>query len=187
MDIIGSRRFQPLPFKRAYEYALKAAEWIAPYCLQIEPVGEIRRHCATCKEIALLTIPKFVEGKHLLFDFLDEYVNNSKGTATWEHSSGALGLAGSKPPVHSLNARLFLPKCAVQIHCARPDNWFLRLFESTGSTKHYLTMADLVRDIDGHWYYGKCLSVRHRDVIPKSEGEIYELVKQPFLMPPKRS
>lgn len=127
MNAAEAQKFKPLPLRKAYDYAFKIAEWIAPHCFQIEPVGQIRRHCSTCHEIELLTIPKFKDGKHLLFEFLNQYIEASGGTARWEHPSGALGLSGGIPPSEAFNACLFLPRCTLKIHCASADTWFLRL------------------------------------------------------------
>ena len=79
MNASEAQKFKPLRLRKAFDYAAKISEWIAPYCLQIEPVGEIRRHCSICHEIELLTVPRFRDGKHLLFEFLDEYVQESLG------------------------------------------------------------------------------------------------------------
>lgn len=186
MNAAEAQKFKPLPLRKAYDYAAKISEWIAPYCLQIEPVGEIRRHCSTCHEVELLTIPRFKDGKHQIFEFLDEYVQSSKGKARWEHPSGALGLSGGKPPIEAYNARLFLPRCTLKIHCASADTWFLRLFESTGSTEHFLTMDHSIRSLDGHWRYARFIDIADQKVVPRSEGEIYDLVKKPFLPPQRR-
>lgn len=186
MNAAEAQKFKPLPLRKAFYYAVKISEWIAPYCLQIEPVGEIRRHCSTCHEIELLTIPRFKDGKHLLFEFLDEYIQQSNGRSRWEHPSGALGLSGCKPPLEAFTARLFLPRCTLRIHCARPETWFLRLFESTGSTEHFLGIDHLVRSFDGHWRYARYIDMAHQKLVPKTEGEIYDLVKMPFVPAPRR-
>ena len=186
MSLVYAKKVPPLPLKQAQHYALKIAEWIAPFCMQIEPVGELRRNCTTCTEVSLLTIPKMNEGKHLLFDFLDQYVQNSDEKARWENPSGALGLSGSKPASKTLNARIFLPKCTLHIHCATVDTWFLRLFETTGSNDHFLDMNHLVRSRNGHWRYAISIDLFHKRVVPRSEGEIYEIVSRPFLPPARR-
>jgi hypothetical protein len=175
-----------LPFRRAHHYAQKIAEWIAPCCLQIEPVGPIRRQCPTCPAVELLVIPKVLDGKYFLFDFLDDYVRQSKSRAYWEHPS-ALDLRGPKPSPDVLDARVTLPKCTLAIHCATPETWFLRLFETTGSDEHCIGIKQEVERLDGQWYRGKFISIANRDVVPKSEGEIYDLVKLPFVPPRKRT
>lgn len=187
MNAAEAQKFKPLPLRKAYDYAFKISEWIAPHCLQIEPVGAIRRHCSTCYEVELLTVPRISNGKHLLFHFLDEYVRNSKGKARWEHPSGALGLEGGEPPPEAFNARLFLPRCTLRIHCASAETWFLRLFETTGSTEHFLTMDHMIRSLDGHWRYARYIDISHSRIVPRSEGEIYELVKRSFISPKKRT
>jgi hypothetical protein len=175
----------PLPLRKAQEYGDKIAEWIAPYCFQIEPVGEIRRRCSTCKEIELLVIPRFDEGKHLLFEFLDQYVKNSGGRARWSFESKVYDPA-KQPAPKALDARLILPKCALTLHCATRETWFLRLFESTGSKAHFHTMEHWLRMHDGDWRYGRWIDAAYGKVVPGSEGEIYDLVKKPYLQPKNR-
>lgn len=186
MNAAEAQKFKPLPLRKAFDYAVKISEWISPYCFLIDPVCEIRRHCSTCHEVELLTIPRFKDGKHLLFEFLDGYVQQSKGQARREHPSGALGLSGGKPAIDAFNARLFLPRCTLRIHCAAPETWFLRLFESTGSTEHFLGIDHVVRSFDGHWRYARYIDIAHHKVVPKSEGEIYDLVRKPYLPPQRR-
>jgi hypothetical protein len=173
-----------LPLKQAQRYAHKIAEWIAPYCLQIEPVGRIRRECASCLDVDLLVIPRFHEGKQRLFDFLDDYVRQSKSRAFW-HNPVAFDMKGQKPAPDALDVSLLLPKCTLALHCATPETWFLRLFETTGSESHCSSVRHELRPLDGEWHRGKCISIAGRDILPKCEGEIYELVKRPFV-PPKR-
>src|SRR5687767_12316825 len=85
-----------------------------------------------------------------------------------EHPSGALGLTGGKSPLEAFNALLFLTRCTFKIHCARPETWFLRLFESTGSTEHFLTIDHVIRSFDGHWRYARYIEIAHQRVVPRS-------------------
>ena len=79
----------PLPLRTAQSYANKIAEWIAPFCLQIESVGELRRRATICHILELLVVPRHGPGDvNLLYRFLNEYIQNSKGRARWQQESG---------------------------------------------------------------------------------------------------
>src|SRR5688572_615790 len=114
-----------MPLATALRYADKISDWIAPHCRQIEPVGEIRRRCATCAAVELLVVPRFEANPNLLFNFLDDYVQNDhRCAAHWRHSSGRNDLIGLRPGHHDDSAALYLPKCWLVIHTTRPETWF---------------------------------------------------------------
>jgi len=140
------RQRPPMPLGKAQHYACKIAEWIAPHCRQMEPVGEIRRRCSSVTAIELLVMPRFEANANTLFDFLNDYVSNERtGAARWLHFSGNVELQGFRPGHYDDSATLLLPRCKLVLHTATPENWFLRLFESTGSAAHVATIMQRVR------------------------------------------
>lgn len=180
-------RHPPLSLAKALHYAEKITEWIAPHCRQIEPVGEIRRRCATCAGVELLVLPRFEANANLLFNFLGDYVENERnGAAHWGHSSGRTDLIGFKPANYDTCAVLYLPKCWLTIHIATAENWFLRLFETTGSHKHVAAIMDRVRSLPGSWEPGEMIRVRNKRVALASEGHIYDVLNMSLVPPWKR-
>jgi len=142
----------PLPLHKAQHYAAKIAEWLATHCRQIEPVGEIRRRCSTVSSIDLLVMPRFEANANLLLDFLNDYVENERtGMAKWLHCTGRTDLRGVRPGHYDDRATLLLPRCVLVLHTATPENWFLRLFESTGSVAHVASIMERVRFLPGTW------------------------------------
>ncbi len=67
-----------------------------------------------------------------------------------------------------------------------PENWFLRLFESTGSPAHSATIMQCVRSLPGTWKTGEALKVWSKTINPLSEGHIYDVLNMSLLVPWKR-
>lgn len=177
-----------IPFLKALDYADKISDWISHYCRQIEPVGELRRRCPSCSAVELLVIPRFQANSNLLFNFLNEYVqNDTTAAARWRHSTGRADLQGLPPAPHDLTAMLMLPKCPLVIHTATPETWVLRLFESTGSIEHLASIMQRVRSLPGIWEHGEMIRVRNKPVTPKSEGDIYDILNMDLVPPRKRA
>ena len=86
--------------------------------------------------IELLVLPRFEANANKLFDFLNDYIENDRsGMAKWRHCTGRTDLRGVRPGHYDESVTLLLPRCVLVLHTATPDNWFLRLFESTGSSR----------------------------------------------------
>jgi len=165
----------------------RSQEWIAPHCRQVEPVGEIRRRCATAATIELLVMPRYEANANTLFDFLNDYVGNERsGAARWLHCSGNTELQGLRPGHYDDSATLLLPRCKLVLHTATPANWFLRLFESTGSPAHVATIMQRVRSLPGTWEPGDQIRVRSKTIKPLSEGHIYDVLNMSLLVPWRR-
>ncbi len=178
----------PLPLPKAVEYADKIAGWIAPYCRQIEAVGGIRRRCPEVAAIELLVAPRFEANANLLFRFLDDYVQNERnGAAHWRHSSGRADLVGTPPGAFADRVALALPRCNLVLHTATTENWFLRLFESTGSDAHVTSIMERVRSLPGTWEPGEQIRVRSKTIKPLSEGHIYDVLNMSLVVPWRRT
>jgi hypothetical protein len=181
------RIYAPLSQRQAQAYAGRIVEWIAPRCLQIEMVGELRRQCRTCERVDLLVVPqRGTDRANVLFDWLDDYVQNSEGRAQWQHETGRPDLKGWQPPHPALSGTISLPKCVLTIHCTTPQLWFLRLFETTGTQGHSADIASRIKALPGVWKPGESIQVRGRNIIPACEGQIYELVKMSWVAPWRR-
>lgn len=179
---------QPLPLSKARSYADRIMEWISPRCWQMEPVGAIRRRCATVEQIELLVMPRFEANANLLFNFLDDHVNNEPlGAARWQHSTGDSTLKGLPPAHYDSKATIFLRRCTLTVHCARPETWFLRLFETTGSVEHVNMIKERIRSLPGTWEDGEFIRVRNRRVVPQSEGHVYEALNMEPVVAWKRT
>jgi hypothetical protein len=50
-----------------------------------------------------------------------------------------------------------------------------------------LGIDHLVRSFDGHWRYARYIDIAHQKLVPRTEGEIYDLVKMPFVPPAARN
>ena len=178
----------PLSLAKAQHYAAKIAEWIAPHCRQIEPVGEIRRRCAMVAAIELLVMPRYEANANKLFDFLNDYVENQPtGAARWRHCSGRPELGGVRPGHSDDSPTLLLPRCVLVLHTATPENWFLRLFESTGSAAHVASIPERVRSLPGTWEPGEQIRVRGKTVKIFSEGHIYDVLNMSLVVPWRRN
>jgi len=57
-------------------------------------------------------------------------------------------------------ATLLRPRCVPVLHTATPENWFLRLFESTGSA--VASIMERVRSLPGTWEPGELIRVRSK-------------------------
>jgi hypothetical protein len=183
----GDPQRPPLPLAKAQHYACKIAEWIAPHCRQAEPVGEIRRRCATVTAIELLVMPRYEANANTLFEFLNNYVGNERsGAARWLHFTGNIELQGLRPGHYDDCATLLLPRCKLVLHTATPENWFLRLFESTGSAAHVATIMQRVRSLPGTWEPGDQIRVRSKTIKPLSEGHIYDVLNMSLVVPWRR-
>lgn len=63
---------------------------------------------------------------------------------------GCTDICGTRPGHYNDSATLLLPRCRLVLHTATPQNWFLRLFESTGSAAHVATIMERVRSLPEH-------------------------------------
>jgi hypothetical protein len=116
---VGDPQRPPLSLAKAQHYACKIAEWIAPRCQKVEPVGEIRRRCQTVTTIELLAMPRYEANANTLFDFLNDYVGNqATGAPRWLHSTGNVELQGLRPGHYDDSATLLLPHCKLVLHTA---------------------------------------------------------------------
>ena len=178
----------PLPLQKAQHYAAKIVEWIAPYCRQMEPMGEIRRRFSTITAIELLVMPRYEAQANVLFNFLNNYIENERsGMARWRHCSGRTDLHGVRPGHYDDSPTLLLPRCVLVLHTATPENWFLRLFESTGSLAHVASIMERVRSLPGTWEPGDHIRVRSKTVKPLSEGHVYDVLNMSIVVPWRRS
>lgn len=175
-----------MPLRQAQHYACKIAEWMAPQCLQVEPVGEIRRLCATCEQVELLVIPRRDAGANLLYAWLDDYVQNSDYRARWLHHTGRTDIQGIPPSPQDDSATLLLPRCRLVVHCATPANWFLKLFETTGSPAYVATIMERVRSLPGTWEPGEMIRVRNKRVTVASEGDVFGVLNMSMVVAWKR-
>ena len=73
------------------------------------------------------------------------------------------------------------------LHTATPDNWFLRLFESTGSAAHVDSIMERVRSLPGTWEPGDQIRVRSKTIKPESEGHIYDVLNISLVVPWQRA
>jgi hypothetical protein len=180
-------RRPPLRLHKAQHYASKISEWIAPHCRQVEPVGEIRRRCSTVAAVELLVMPRYEANANKLFDFLTDYVEEERsGMAKWRHCTGRTDLHGVPPGHYDDSATLLLPRCVLVLHTATPENWFLRLFESTGSAAHVASIMERVRSLPGTWEPGEQIRVRSKTIKPVSEGHIYDVLNMSLVVPWRR-
>ena len=100
--------------------------------------------------IELLVMPRYEANANKLFDFLNDYVEDERsGMAKWLHCTGRTDLRGLRPGHYEDSVTLLLPRCVLVLHIATPDNWFLRLFESTGSAAHVASIMERVRSLPG--------------------------------------
>ncbi len=172
---------------KAQHYAAKITEWLAAHCRQVEPVGEIRRRCPAVAAIELLVMPRFEANANKLFDFLNDYVEEERsGMARWLHCTGRTDLRGVRPGHYDDFVTVLLPRCKLVLHTATPENWFLRLFESTGSAAHVAGIMDRVRSLPGTWEPGEQIRVRSKTVKPQSEGHIYDALNMDLVVPWRR-
>ena len=61
-------------------------------------------------------------------------------------------------------------RCVLVLYTATPENWFLRLFESTGSAAHVASIMERVCSLTGTWEPGELIRVRSKTIKPESEG-----------------
>ena len=72
------------------------------------------------------------------------------------------------------------------IYTAEPANWFMRLFESTGSAAHVASIMERVRSLPGTWEPGDLIRVRSKTIKPESEGHIYDVLNMSLVVPWRR-
>ena len=133
-------------------------------------------------------MPRFEANANKLFGFLHDYIENDRsGMARWRHCTGRTDLRGVRPGHYEDSATLLLPRCVLVLHTATPDNWFLRLFESTGSAAHVASIRERVRSLPGTWEPGDLIRVRSKTIKPESEGHIYDVLNMSLVVPWRRA
>lgn len=171
----------------AQRYAERITTWLLPYCERLQVAGSIRRERTVCNDVDLVVIPKVdvkrdllgvaVQRRNLLWVFLERYVAESKGQATW--------LAGGAKE-DGQNYLLQLPKCQLDIFCTTPEAWGTMLLCRTGSKEHNIWLADLVKRRGGHWNPYRYLTLDNRPQDVRTEESIYAACGIDFIQPDRR-
>src|SRR4029078_2429909 len=89
-------------------------------------------------------------------------------------------------PLDDTATLLLLPRCVLVLHTATPENWFLCLFESTGSAAHVANIMERVRSLPGTWEPGELIRVRSKTVKPLRGGHIYDVLNMERVVPWRR-
>ena len=177
----------PMPLVTAERYANAIMEWLLPFCERITTVGSIRRRRPMCGDVDLVLIPRFeiqrdllgatIGRVNLVWKELVRYVARSDGTAHW--------LAG-EDRIDGRNYVLQLPKCQLDIFCARPKTWGTLVVCRTGSKEHNIWLASRAKSMGGHWdpYLGVLLHGQWQPV--STEEEVYRAVGLELIPPEKR-
>lgn len=179
---LDNKTVEPMPLRVARARAEKIVDWLRPFCERIEIAGSIRRKRPLCNDVDLVVIPKLeVErdllgietGKKILIQaFLQGYVSESGGRAEWLAEGDR-------------NLLLKLPKCQLDIWCAKEETWGTLLLCRTGSKEHNIWLAQRAGKLGKHWQPYRGMFGPGR-VASRTEEDVYMAVGLPFIPPEER-
>lgn len=168
-------------------YARKIGDWITPYCDRVEIAGSIRRERPVCNDVDLVCIPKVrldkdlmgetTEVHNLLFEFMQKYVAESGGKASFGQGGN---IAGKLLIVN-------LPKCQLDLFFAAPENFDSRFLCRTGSKEHNIWLAQRALERGMKWMPYEGLVSGAGEIIPvASETDLYGALGLRLIRPQDR-
>lgn len=178
-----------IPLKEALPVASRLADLLRPACRRIEVAGSIRRRRAEVGDIEIVAIPKIEEievPRAQLGLFGEQPTEKKSVNRLWEavHRLNVLHLKGGDK-----YQQFVFDGLKVDLFTCAEGNWGWALLVRTGSDNFSRFIAGRLND-NGYtsrdfWIESRWGSLKKIET--PAEEDVFNLAKQPFLSPEKRS